>query len=383
MRAHFIAVSRNAKTGPIPASIIERASCWPGCALYENACYAETGALALHWDRVSQGVRGGPWSEFCTKVAALRPGRLWRYAQAGDLPGYGAQIDGELLSELVAANAGKQVIAFTHKHVLGGDPVAIENRRLIATAIKAGFMVNLSADNPRMRMHWPSWGSPRSWLCSPELTHAVRFGTDTRNGATSGPRRLPNGGTGQPCCRGLHQSERGLRSALRPTRTPRARAAAPAPEYGMLLSVSQLMVPGEWLRRPLRPGTCRLARAGHFPSIARWPRSSPRKQQPDAFTLPICAIGRVEALEQSRSARRPKMSFKPEVQTDDTGKWYGNALRFGTREEAEAQIQDLMMRWFDVRETRVVECDDPVNYRYVDGRLEQVGSAIAAAAEAH
>jgi hypothetical protein len=31
------------------------------------------------------------------------------------------------------------------------------------------------------------------------------------------------------------------------------------------------------------------------------------------------------------------MSFKPEVQTDSTGKWYGNALRFGTREEAEAR----------------------------------------------
>ncbi len=50
--------------------------------------------------------------------------------------------------ELVAANAGKQVIAFTHKPVLGGDPVATENRRLIAAAIKAGFTVNLSADNP-------------------------------------------------------------------------------------------------------------------------------------------------------------------------------------------------------------------------------------------
>jgi hypothetical protein len=75
------------------------------------------------------------------------------------------------------------------------------------------------------------------------------------------------------------------------------------------------------------------------------------------------------------------MSFKPEVQTDNTGNWYGNALRFGTREEAEAQVRDLMMRWFAVKETRVVECDDPVNYRYVDGRLEQVGSAIAVAAE--
>jgi len=146
MRVQFIAVSQNAKTGPIPASIVERASCWSGCALYENGCYAE--ALAVHWDRVSRGLAGGSWSEFCAKVAALRPGRVWRYAQAGDLPGYGPQIDGTLLEEVVAANAGKNVIAFTHKPVLGDDPVAVENRRLIAGAVKAGFTINLSADNP-------------------------------------------------------------------------------------------------------------------------------------------------------------------------------------------------------------------------------------------
>src|SRR5271166_2053988 len=148
MQVLFVEVSQNAKTGPIPASIIERASCWSGCALYENGCYAETGALAMHWDRVSRGLAGGAWSEFCAKVAALRPGRLWRYAQAGDLPGYGPEIDGELLNELVAANTGKNAIGFTHKPVLGDDPVAVENRRLVAAAVQAGFTVNLSADNP-------------------------------------------------------------------------------------------------------------------------------------------------------------------------------------------------------------------------------------------
>jgi hypothetical protein len=147
MKVQFIAVSQNAKTGPMPASIVERASCWPGCALYENGCYAEAGALGTHWDRVSRGLAGGSWSEFCSKVAALRRGRLWRYAQAGDLPGNGSQIDGTLLEELVAANTGKNVIAFTHKPVLGDDSVAVENRRLIAAAVKVGFTINLSADN--------------------------------------------------------------------------------------------------------------------------------------------------------------------------------------------------------------------------------------------
>jgi len=123
MRVQFIAVSQNAKTGPMPASIIERASCWGGCAFYQNGCYAESGALALHWDRVSRGLAGGSWSEFYARIAAVRPGRLWRYAQAGDLPGYGAEIDGKLREQLVAANAGRNVIAFTHKRVLGDDPL--------------------------------------------------------------------------------------------------------------------------------------------------------------------------------------------------------------------------------------------------------------------
>ena len=64
------------------------------------------------------------------------------------MPGHGQEIDGKLLEELVAANAGKNAIAFTHKPVLGDDPVAIENQRLIAAAVEAGFTVNLSADNP-------------------------------------------------------------------------------------------------------------------------------------------------------------------------------------------------------------------------------------------
>jgi hypothetical protein len=63
------------------------------------------------------------------------------------------------------------------------------------------------------------------------------------------------------------------------------------------------------------------------------------------------------------------MSFKPEVQTDATGKWHGNALRFATRAEAEAQVGDLSLRWLAVRDTRVVETDDPATHRYVDGAL--------------
>lgn len=58
------------------------------------------------------------------------------------------------------------------------------------------------------------------------------------------------------------------------------------------------------------------------------------------------------------------MSWRPEVIADNSGQWTPNGLRFATREEAEANVQNLAARWYLVRETRVVECDDPVNYRW-------------------
>jgi hypothetical protein len=62
------------------------------------------------------------------------------------------------------------------------------------------------------------------------------------------------------------------------------------------------------------------------------------------------------------------------VIADSSGQWCGNALRFATREEAEANVRDLMMRWFAVRETRVVESDDPVNYRWDEGKLVEIAT---------
>lgn len=66
------------------------------------------------------------------------------------------------------------------------------------------------------------------------------------------------------------------------------------------------------------------------------------------------------------------MSWKPEVIADNSGEWVGNALRFATKEEAEANARDLAWRWLAVRDHRVVESDDPVNYAWVDGRLKEV-----------
>ena len=67
------------------------------------------------------------------------------------------------------------------------------------------------------------------------------------------------------------------------------------------------------------------------------------------------------------------MSWKPEVTADASGQWCGNALRFATKQEAEENVAALRMRWLSVRETRVVESDDPVNYSFKDGRLVPIG----------
>ena len=70
-------------------------------------------------------------------------------------------------------------------------------------------------------------------------------------------------------------------------------------------------------------------------------------------------------------------SYKPEVIADGSGQWAGNSLRFATREEAEANVRALSTRWMAVRDTRVVESDDPVNYAWVDGRTVPVPEVTA------
>jgi hypothetical protein len=54
------------------------------------------------------------------------------------------------------------------------------------------------------------------------------------------------------------------------------------------------------------------------------------------------------------------MSWKAEVIADNSGKFVGNALRFATENEAKGYAADLFSRWTSVRETRVVESEDPV-----------------------
>ena len=57
-------------------------------------------------------------------------------------------------------------------------------------------------------------------------------------------------------------------------------------------------------------------------------------------------------------------SFKGEVIADNSGKWCSNAARFATHEEANEAVKELESRWVSVRETRVVESDEEVNFYF-------------------
>jgi hypothetical protein len=65
-------------------------------------------------------------------------------------------------------------------------------------------------------------------------------------------------------------------------------------------------------------------------------------------------------------------SWKPEVFIPSENKWHGNALRFATEKEAADNARDLLSRWFVPTDSRATPSEDPVNYRYVNGKLEEI-----------
>jgi len=137
--AHLVAKSGNAKTGPIPVSTTERASCPTSCAFY-SGCYASHGHTRINWAKVPE--RGGPWAAFVGKVAALPDGQLWRHNEAGDLVHVDGVIHAPALRALVQANSGKRGYTYTHHRLTPA------NVRALRDANAGGFTVNVSCETP-------------------------------------------------------------------------------------------------------------------------------------------------------------------------------------------------------------------------------------------
>jgi len=139
---HFTRISTNAKTGPIPATTSSRATCPTSCPLKKQGCYADYGPMSIHWNAVSAGVRGGTLDDLCKNIRGLPRGQLWRYGQAGDLPGDTVLLDAAGVESLVVANMGRRGFAFTHY-----DPTIKHNAAVVRAANDSGFRVNVSANN--------------------------------------------------------------------------------------------------------------------------------------------------------------------------------------------------------------------------------------------
>lgn len=141
LSVHLTMASQNKKTGAIPVSTTTAATCPDSCAFKGNGCYAESGPLALHWRKVTNGAAGMDWADFVTAIRRLPGGTFWRHNQAGDLPGIGAEIDAAALAQLAKANRGRKGFTYTHK------PATPENLAAIRAANAEGFTINLSANN--------------------------------------------------------------------------------------------------------------------------------------------------------------------------------------------------------------------------------------------
>ena len=134
--------SRNEKTGPIPVSTSDRATCPNACPFKGNGCYAESFRLRMVWDKVSAGgLDATSFDGLCEQVAALPAGTLWRHNQAGDLPGKNDIIDAAAMDQLIAANVGRRGFTYTHK------PMTKDNLEPVRLANAYGFTVNISANN--------------------------------------------------------------------------------------------------------------------------------------------------------------------------------------------------------------------------------------------
>jgi hypothetical protein len=139
MKVHFVAYSRNKKTGGIPVTYSERDTCPTTCPFYDKGCYAKYGPAAIQWRKVAN--TGEEWVDFIKNIRYLPNNQLWRHNVAGDLPHNNGIIDNNKLKMLVRANKNKNGFTYSH-HVLNEDNIAT-----IKESNAGGFTINSSCES--------------------------------------------------------------------------------------------------------------------------------------------------------------------------------------------------------------------------------------------
>lgn len=141
-RYHLTKKSSNIKTGPIAVSTTSKDSCPSTCPLKGNGCYAESGPLLLHWNKVSDSSRGIDLQTFIDALKTLPEGSCFRHNQAGDLPHYSGFINYKELEAITEACAERKLIAWTYTHHKVDNSHNVE---VIQKANTDGLTVNVSA----------------------------------------------------------------------------------------------------------------------------------------------------------------------------------------------------------------------------------------------
>lgn len=139
-------VSSNAKTGPIPVSTSNSATCPDACPIKLKGCYAKYGPTGMHWRKLDAGTskNAKEWDGFLQDVKRITRGSLWRHNQAGDLNGSNNIINAMQLADIVKANKGKRGFTYTHYPVTGDN---FENYGAVKAANVNGFTINLSGND--------------------------------------------------------------------------------------------------------------------------------------------------------------------------------------------------------------------------------------------
>ena len=140
---HITPKSKNAKVGKMAVTTTTATTCPTSCPFKGNGCYADSGPLKLHWDKVTEGERGDDWSTFIDNIKDMPAGSKWRHNQAGDLPGDTKNLDSTKCVELAKANEGKRGFTYTHYDVLDN----FQNAITVNMMNHLGFTVNVSANN--------------------------------------------------------------------------------------------------------------------------------------------------------------------------------------------------------------------------------------------
>ena len=164
MFVHISKKSANVKTGKMPVTTSDQSSCPTTCPHHTangGGCYAASGPLSWHWKKVSNGQRGGGWSDLTNFVSGLAAGTMYRHNQSGDFF-YDTDDQGRelinlaMLKELVDANKSAGAKGYTYTH----HELHSHNVEAIKYANRNGFTVNASCESLAQADHARSLGIP-------------------------------------------------------------------------------------------------------------------------------------------------------------------------------------------------------------------------------